>query len=116
MACPGDPRCPSEAIAVNPVNPHEHDLTVKEIVEILADMEVRHAPQQPFFKPAYGATTFDTDPPQIWIFTTGDIHSKISTVIHELVHAHCHAIGVDCPEEYVASEEQRQYQKLFGVQ
>lgn len=97
-------------------NVHEHDLTMKEVIQILAEVDVRHAAQQPFFQPAYGATTFGTNPPQMWIFDGATITDKSSTVIHELIHAHCHFVAVECTEEYVASEEVRQYQKIFGVQ
>lgn len=41
---------------------HSSDLTIKEIIEILSEFDVRHAEQQPFFHPAYGATAFDTTP------------------------------------------------------
>ena len=91
----------------------ERDLSVREIVEILADMDVRHAAQQPFFPQAYGATDFSSDPNTIWIFTTGSTMTRRSTVIHELIHVRCYDAGVKCAEEYVVAEERRQYGKLF---
>lgn len=94
---------------------HSSDLTVKEIIEILGQFDVKHADQQPFFHPAYGATAFDTTPPAVWIFNTADMQSKYSTLIHEFTHIHCHNIGVNCSEEYVESEEKRQFQRIFGV-
>ncbi len=114
MLCPSDPRCPADQRET--FGAHEHDLTVKEIVEILSETDVRHGVQQPFFPKAYGATNFTVAPPAMWIFDGQTIAEKHSTTIHELVHIHCHNVGVDCPEEYVDAEEARQYQKLFGVQ
>src|SRR5262249_17334334 len=61
-------------------------LTAAEIVSILADYDVLHRDQQPFFMPAYGVTNFDSNPPAVWIFNTGDTPSKRSTVIHEFLH------------------------------
>lgn len=95
---------------------HGHDLTLKEVIQILAETDIRHGAQQPFFPKAYGATSYQVDPHVIWIFDTGDMGTKRSTVIHELLHVRCHNAGVDCPEDYVDSEEARQYEKLFGVQ
>lgn len=94
----------------------QHDLSVKEIIEIVAEFDIKHEPQQPFFIPAFGVTNFDSTPPAIWIFNTGDMTTRRSTLIHELLHVHCHNLGIDCPEEYVRSEEDRQFQKLFGIQ
>jgi len=91
------------------------DLTVREIVEVLAEFDVKHADQQPFFKPAYGVTDFSSTPPTIWLFNVGDTTLRRMTVIHELIHVRCRKAVVDCPEEYVGAEEMRQYQKLFGV-
>jgi hypothetical protein len=102
--------------SICPVVIHEHDLTVKEILEILSEYDVRHVDQQPLSMPAYGATTFETNPPTIYIFNTADLRSKKSTLIHEFTHVHCRNIAVDCPDEYVRFEEDRQFQKLFGVQ
>lgn len=95
---------------------HEHDLSVKEILEILSEYDIRHMDEPPFAMPAYGVTTFETNPPTIWIFNTADLRSKKSTLIHEFTHVHCRNVGVDCPDEYVRAEEDRQFQKFFGVQ
>lgn len=92
-----------------------HDLTVKEIVEILSEFNVNHTEQQPFFQPAYGVTNFESTPPAIWIFTTADMRSRKGTVIHELLHVHYRNVAMDVPEEFIRSEEDRLYQKLFGV-
>lgn len=91
-----------------------HDLTVKEIVSILADYDFYHVAQQPFFHQAFGVTNFESYPPAVWIFNTGDTPSREATVIHELTHVHWHQQGLDPPEEFIAAEEARQYQKLFG--
>jgi hypothetical protein len=96
--------------------PHgEHDLTVRDLVEILADYEIKHVEQQPFFQPAYGVTNFDSNPPAVWIFNTSDTPSRRSTVIHELLHVYYHQRGTDLTEEFIRSEEDRQYKALFGV-
>jgi len=87
---------------------------VKEIVSILADFDVLHRDQQPFFQPAYGVTDFSANPPTVWIFNKADTVSRRSTVIHELIHIHYHQIGLDAPEEYVAQEETRMYLQIFG--
>lgn len=91
----------------------QQDLTVREIVETLADYDVKHVAQQPFFAPAYGVTDFSSNPPAIWIFSTGDTKTRIMTVIHELLHVRYQQWGVVIPEEFINSEEQRQYKKLF---
>lgn len=97
-----------------PVVPAVPQLTAKEIISILADYDFKHVDQQPFFQPAFGVTNFDSSPPAIWIFNTGDTPSKRSTVIHELLHVHYHQLGLDPPEEYIRSEESRLYLEIFG--
>ncbi len=93
----------------------EYDITVKDIVTILAEFDVKHVEQQPFFAPAYGVTDFSSSPPAIWIFNKSDTRDKRSTVIHELLHAHYREIGVNVSEEFIAMEEERNYNKVFGV-
>ncbi len=93
----------------------DHDLSVKEIIEILSEFDVRHMDLPTFAQPAYGVTTFDTTPPAIYIFNVADMRSKKSTLFHELTHVHCRNIGVECTEEFVRAEEDRQFQKFFGV-
>ncbi len=93
----------------------EYDLTVKDIVIILAEFDVKHVAQQPFFAPAYGVTDFDSNPPAIWIFNTSDTLNRRSTVIHELLHAHYREAGMNPPEAFIASEEERLYRKVFGL-
>ena len=91
----------------------QRDLTAREIVDTLAEYDVRHADQQPFFPRAYGATTYQTSPPQIYIFNAATIDDKRSTVIHELVHIRCHRERVECSEDYVLQEEQRIYEAMY---
>lgn len=86
------------------------DLTVRDIVDVLAEFDVRHADQQPFFQQAYGATVFDVFPPQVWIFNQGDLAGKRSTVIHELIHIKCRS----CGEAEVRAEEERQYREVYA--
>lgn len=90
-----------------------HDLTLKDALSILADYEIRHAEQQPFYRPAFGATTFDSNPPAIWLFNTGDTMTRRSTLIHELLHVHYHQLGMNPPEDFIDSEEQRIYSLIF---
>jgi hypothetical protein len=95
-----------------------HDLTAKDMVEIIADFDVKHVDQQPFYQPAFGVTNFDSIPPAIWLFTVGDTASRRSTVIHEMLHIRYRQLAIDAPEEFVREEEDRQYKKLFieGIQ
>lgn len=94
-----------------------HDLNIKDVISILADYEIKHADQQPFFMPAYGVTNFDSNPPAIWIFNTADTPSKRSTVIHELLHVYYHQLGLNelaANEEFIREEETRLYLEIFG--
>lgn len=75
---------------------HQHDLSVKEVIEVLAEFDIRHIDQLPFVMPAYGVTTFESAPPTIYIFNVADMRSKKSTLIHEFMHAHCRNIGAEC--------------------
>jgi hypothetical protein len=94
--------------------PAAHDLTLKDVISILADYEVKHVDQQPFFQAAYGVTNFDSQPPAVWIFNTGDTPSKRSTVIHELLHIYYHQLGLEASEEFIRQEETRLYLEIFG--
>ena len=94
--------------------PKPHDLTVKDIIAILADYEIKHVDQQPFFDPAFGVTNFASNPPAVWIFNTADTVSKRSTVIHELLHVYYHQLGLNASEEFVRDEETRLYLQIFG--
>lgn len=91
-----------------------YDLTVREIIETLSDFDVYHTSQQPFYQAAYGVTNFDSSPPAIWLFNTGDRSGRLSTVIHELLHVHYRNLHIEASEEFVRSEEDRIYAKLFG--
>lgn len=93
-----------------------HDLTVREIIEMIADYDVKHVEQQPFYRPAYGVTNFESSPPAVWIFNTGDTMTRRSTVIHELLHIHYHQMGLNPPEDFIGEEELRLYVKVFGVE
>lgn len=90
------------------------ELTAREVVEAIAEFDVRHVDQQPFFKSAYGATNFELSPPAIYIFNAADLTSRESTVIHELLHVRCRKAVVKCTEDWVAAEEDRQFKLLFG--
>lgn len=88
-----------------------HDLTARDMVETLADFEIKHVDQQPFYRKAYGVTNFESDPPAIWIFNTGTTADRRATVIHELLHVYYHDQHMDPPEEFIAAEEVRLYRK-----
>lgn len=90
-----------------------HDLTMREVIETVADFDVLHREQQPFFPPAFGVTHFETNPPSIWLFNTGTLADRRSTVIHELLHVHYRALHLNPPEEFIAAEENRLYEKWF---
>lgn len=91
------------------------DLTVREIVEIMAEFDVKHVDQQPFSMPAFGVTAFDSAPPAIWLFNVGDLSSRESTLIHELIHVKCRRAVLTCSDDYVSVEEDRQYKAIFGA-
>ncbi len=93
-----------------------HELTVREILETLADFDIRHESEAPYARPAYGVTVFDVNPPTIYVFNSQTHYSKMSTLLHEFVHVRCAKLGVTCDEEYVGTEETREYQQIFGVQ
>ena len=99
-------------LAQDAPTPH-HDLTVKEIVEILADFDFKHVEQQPFFPPAFGVTDFSANPPSVWIFHTGDTTTRRCTVIHELLHVYYHQRNQNPPEEFIGYEEQRICSQMF---
>jgi hypothetical protein len=90
-----------------------HDLTVQELLSIMADFDIRHTEQQPFGTQVYGATIYAISPPTIYIFGAQPYHSKIGTAIHESLHIRCHRMLVECQEEWVLNEEMRQYKKIF---
>lgn len=90
-----------------------YDLTIQDIIKTLAEFDVKHADQQPFFAPVYGATNFKTEPPSIWIFNTGSIAERRSTVIHEMLHVYYRGHRLDPPEEFIDAEEVRLYDKWF---
>lgn len=90
-----------------------HDLTVQELLGIMADFDIRHENQQPSERQAYGMTAHMATPPTIYIFNAQSYHSKIGTAIHEAIHIRCHRMLLNCPEEWVSNEELRQYRKLF---
>jgi len=92
-----------------------YEMQTRELIEILADYDVKHVEQQPFFQPAFGVTNFDSAPPAVWIFNTGDTVNRRSTVIHELLHIHYHQLGLNPPEDFIQSEESRIYFRLFGA-
>lgn len=89
-------------------------LTEKDIIDIIADYDVLHRDQQPFFQPAYGVTTFDTNPPSVWIFNTGDHSTKCSTVIHEFIHVKSQRLGLKLSEEQVRQLEAQIYLQIFS--
>lgn len=100
-------------LAQDAPSPSYRDLTVREFVEILADYDVVHREQQPFFMPAFGVTDFDHDPRTVWIFRTGDHISRSCTVVHEFLHIHYYRRGENPPEEFIRSEEERICKGLF---
>lgn len=93
---------------------HEHNLTVKDFTDALSEFDVRHGDQQPFFKPAYGATAFDATPPTVWIFNTGTSRDRQCTVVHEFLHIYWRQRGYTPPEEFINSEETRQCLEIYG--
>jgi hypothetical protein len=103
-------RAQEQAPEVHP----QRDLTVKELIELMADFDIKHVDQQPFFPPAFGVTHFVTNPPSIWIFNGQTFPSKESTVIHEALHVRCERHNVKCSDDWVSTEEVRQYLKIFG--
>ena len=94
---------------------HEHEVTVQELLTVMADFDIRHETERPYAMPAYGVTVFDIDPPAMFIFNSQPFHSKMSTILHEVTHIRCHKLGVTCDEAYVNAEETREYQHLFGA-
>ncbi len=100
----------------HPFQDSKPTLSARECVAIVADYDVKHVDQQPFYMPAFGVTNFESNPPAVWIFNTGDTASKRSTVIHELRHIHYHQLGLEPDEELIREEEAQIYLDLFGGQ
>lgn len=109
----GPPGVAVETPSVQEVHP-ERDLTVKELLEVMADFDIKHVDQQPFFAPAYGVTYFNSNPPSIWFFNGQTFFSKASTAIHEVLHIRCERYNIKCSDDWVNQEEVRQYLKIFG--
>lgn len=86
--------------------------TEREIVEILANYDVRHVPQLPGV-PYYGAT--DMDNHVIYIVDNTDFVFKRRTVIHELTHIVMRMRNIPDTDEQVESIiEDAEYSRLFG--
>ena len=91
----------------------KHTLTAQEVITVLADFDVYHRDQQPFFPPAFGVTDFSSHPRSVWIFNGADHQTRIQTVIHELLHIYYRNLGLDPAEDFIDAEESRNYQELF---
>src|SRR5215471_8969601 len=97
------------AMAFGQEQDHKAKLTIQEIIGIIADYDVRHGKQQPFFEPSYGATQFNTVPPEVWIFSGDDHEGREATVIHEFYHVKCKKLHIECSEEQVRQAEAEIY-------
>lgn len=85
--------------------------TMKDVVEILADYDVRHIDAVPGV-PFYGAT--DMDNHTIFIVNNQDFIFKRRTVIHELAHVKLRLMGEkDMDEDVTNAVEEAVYKKLF---
>lgn len=85
-------------------------LTVPEIIEILADYDLRHVESLPGV-PYYGMTDYDGH--TILIVNNQDFIWKRKTVYHELLHVAARLRGEVWDEETVQIIEDEHYKKLF---
>lgn len=84
--------------------------THKEVIEILAEYDVRHIPATPGL-PYYGMT--DMNNRIIYIFDNQDVAFKRGTIIHELTHVAAHRRYENPDEDTVKLIEEAEYKRLF---
>lgn len=92
------------------------DLTLKDVIDILAEYDIEHTHMKMYCDHFYGSTSFDHR--TIELCSTYDQPDRRLTVLHELRHIQYHRYLIETGgpfEDQIDAQAHQQYQELYGL-